>query len=64
MEPGQIIATSHGSFTPKGSSGTEMGPLISGKFRLVKYYSWPDGTEMAGKFFCSVNLFIQWRFFI
>ena len=38
------IATKNTSFKPpNGSLVREMGPLISGKSRLVKYYSiWPD----------------------
>ena len=36
---GQIIATSHDLGPPKGSGEKEMGPLISGKSRLAKYYS-------------------------
>ena len=33
----------HNRFTPNGGLVREMGPLISGKSRLVKYYSiWPD----------------------
>ena len=35
---GQIIATSH-DLTPNGGLVREMGPLISGKPRLVKYYN-------------------------
>ncbi len=35
---GQIIATSH-DLTPNGGLVREMGPLISGKLRLVKYYN-------------------------
>ena len=38
-----IIATSHGSLTAKGSFLEGKSPAISGKSRLVKYYSiWPD----------------------
>ena len=33
---GQIIAISREFFTPEGSQGREMGPLISGKSRLAK----------------------------
>ena len=49
---GQIIATSHGSLTPKGSVLKGKSPEISGKSRLVKYYSiWPDliGFRLAKK---------------
>ena len=44
MESGIIIATSHDRWDPpNGGLVREMGPLISGKNRLVKYYSiWPD----------------------
>ena len=35
---GQIIATSH-DLTPNGGLVREMGPLISGKSRFVKYYN-------------------------
>ena len=34
---GQIMASSHDRFPPKGSWGWEMGPLISAKSRSVKY---------------------------
>ncbi len=37
---GQNTATSH-DLTPKNSWGREMGPLISGKSRLVKHYFLP-----------------------
>ena len=36
---GQIIATSHDRFPPNGGLVREMGPLISGKSGLVKYYN-------------------------
>ena len=40
---GQIIATSHDRFPPKGSVLEGKSPAISGKSRLVKYYFiWPD----------------------
>ena len=37
-ESGQIIATSH-DLTVNGGLVREMGPLISGKSRQVKYYN-------------------------
>ena len=37
-ESGQILMTSH-HLTPNGGLVREMGPLISGKSRLVKYYN-------------------------
>ena len=44
---GQIIATSH-DLTPYGGLVREMGPLISGKSRLVKYYSiWPEKSFLT-----------------
>ena len=36
VHSGQIIATSH-DLTPNGGLVREMGPIISGKSRLVKY---------------------------
>ena len=43
---GQIIATSHDRFPPKGSFLEGKSPAISGKPRLVKYYSiWPELSE-------------------
>ena len=43
---GQIIATSH-DLTPKGSFLEGKSPAISGKSRLVKYYSiWPDLNQI------------------
>ena len=38
-DSGQIIATSHDRFPSNGGLVREMGPLISGKSRLVKYYN-------------------------
>ena len=45
---------SHGPFTPKGGVLEGKSPAISGKSRLVKYYSiWPD----LARFWVQVTVF-------
>ena len=51
IKSGQIIAgPSHDRFPPNGGLVREMGPLISGKSRLVKYYNLARLSEHLGEY--------------